>query len=473
MRKFESMIRLICLLFSLVFIMTSCSSVHGYMHETTAPEIEIYPEEEYFTSGDVICRASGNLGIAYEGLWIYVETITHILIEDNPDTPYDDSARTVFERLVKYNPKTDTVSSLCINPTCMHSSEDCPFFAPQAWMVSYFDIFGDWMLYTFMNNFAEKGEVDSKRTYLFNLKTGEHRQLHASTKEGEMLSRTTSNYVMNGKVYSTLFQFDYTGEEEFKASGGPGTFEPKTYQYIEVYDPESQKIERLFEVPEDMLMIGMTNKRFLFMRSDMTYWSCDYKGENMKLQETLNFDIIMASGKYAYPVENPDYKTVGYNYRGYDLSTDSMFNMDFGCEIRNFLVDSNKLVFTTFSRIDEFKEFAKKGSAYIRELYPDITDPEEIVKIQSQMRNSIQYDGTFQIYITDARGENKKLVFEGENMNFTPLRISGNHLYGYVSYGDPNNNFAVTYPGNKGRCAINLETGEITLIPQLELHLDQ
>ena len=57
-------------------------------------------------------------------------------------------------------------------------------------------------------------------------------------------------------------------------------------------------------------------------------------------------------------------------------------------------------------------------------------------------------------------------------MNFIPLRISGDYLFGYVSYGDPNNNFAVTYPGNNGRCAINLETGEITLIPQLEIYLD-
>ena len=472
MKTINYLMKYICLLFAFLFAFTSCSSIYGHMSGTDTSDINAEPDGEYFTTGEIVSIAAGNVGIAYEGQWIFVETGDIVVREDNPNTTYDDSFTASYERLVKYNPVTKTVSSLCLNPACMHSSEECPFFAPHTWLVAYFEVFGDWLMYSFFNPWnTDPDVIDVRRNYLYNLKTGELRELHSNTKEGELISRTTSNYVMNGKIYSTLLQLDYSGEEEWKAMNPIGSFEPETHQYVEMYDPESNKVTRLCEIPEEYYLFCISNKRLFFKRDDYTYWSSDYNGENMKLENTLQSDMIQVCGKYAYFIDSPDYIEKGYNSRGYDLETDSIFNIDFGCQIRNLLIDSGKLAFTTFTRIDEYRERVKNVSAYIKETYPD-APPEKRAALQLELLNSIQYDGTFQIYVTDALGNNKELVFEGENMNIAPLRMAGNYLFGYVSYGDPNNNFAVTYPGNNGRCALNLETGEITLIPQLEIYLD-
>ena len=72
------------------------------------------------------------------------------------------------------------------------------------------------------------------------------------------------------------------------------------------------------------------------------------------------------------------------------------------------------------------------------------------------------------VYIIDLRGENKQLVFEKDNISFSPERIYGDYIFGSITYGDPNNNYQKMERDDDGRCVINLKTGEITSIPQLE-----
>lgn len=474
MKKTACFTRFFCLLFVLSMLLISCSSVYEHMPETTDAESFVNQTEEYFTTGNLISFTS-NLGIEYEGQWIYVEDVEVVVKEDNPNTSVYDPYTENHERLVKYNPATKTVSSLCLDPACLHSSEECPFFAPYIWMVSYYEVFGDWLIYTFGNYFADDNEWDTVRSYLYNLKTGERRQLQGHSKAGELMSWCTTKYVMNGKIYSTMLELDYSGEEEFKTLHPNEEFIPETHQYVDVYDPNTDAVERLCEISDDLLMFCISNKRFFFKRSDNTYWSSDYNGENMKQENVLITDAIQLCGKYAYIIESEDFSETlknGSKVRAYDLETDSIVTVSFNDKARNIMIDSGKIAYTTFSKIDDFKLFALDKTGYVKKLYPDETNAQKISQLTQQIRNSLQYDGTFQIYVTDALGNNKKLAFEGENMNIKPLRMVGNYLFGYVSYADPNNNFAVTYPGNGGRCALNLETGEITLIPQLELYLD-
>ena len=315
-------------------------------------------------------------------------------------------------------------------------------------------------------------EIDTKRTYLYNLKTGESRELHARSKEGMLLSKTTTNYVMDGKIYATRLELDYTGEEEFNSSPHEGEFVPETRQFIEVYDPETQEVERICEIPNYYLLVGLTNKRFFFKDKDGVTWSSNHKGENITEEKNMDFDFIMVCGKYLYPPEEFDYKKVGYNIRGYDLETDSSFPIDFGMVINAALVDSGRLCFTTNSNIDEYKEFNKNSGEYVRKLYPEASERQEILNLKSKIRDKLLYSGTFQMYVTDARGENRKLVYEGEHMNFSPLRMFGNYIFGSVSYGDPNNDFRKINTPDDGRCVINLETGEITPIPYLDTITD-
>ena len=459
MKTEKSLIKLLSLMCLLSFVLSACSPVYEHMPETTDLENTEFDSEEYFSKGEVVCISSANLGIVYEGQWIYVESALENDIQ--------------VQRLVKYNPITNTVSSVCLNPTCLHSNEECKLCAPSMWLFTYFAIFGNWVMYTYSDVFADKDEFETKKTYLYNLKTGELRELHARSKEGLLLSKTTTNYVMDGKIYSTLLELDYTGEEEYNSKHDDDGFIPETHQFLEVYDPETQKVERLCEIPNNFLFIGITNKRFFFKDPEGLVWSSNYKGENITNEKNMNFDLFMVCGKYVYPAEDFDYNETGYNIQGYDLETDSLFNIDFGMQIGTALVDSGMLCFTTLSNIDEYKEYLKNPSAYLSKHYPDVTDRGQILTLKSKIRNKFLYSGTFQMYLTDARGENRRLVFEGNHMSFIPQRISGNYIFGTISYGDPNNDFQRIDTDEDGRCVINIETGEITLIPTLELYLEK
>ena len=89
---------------------------------------------------------------------------------------------------------------------------------------------------------------------------------------------------------------------------------------------------------------------------------------------------------------------------------------------------------------------ADKIVQYIKEKYPEITDQDEIQKKMLQISRSLEYGGTCQVYVTDASGENQKLVFEGENMKLLAKRICGDYLLAHVRYADPNKDFEITVP---------------------------
>ena len=462
--KLTKLLSLIC---TLCLMLSSCSSIYKYDHipDTSDAKDTIDMSEEYFTTGEVISGAVGNLGIIYEGQWIYVES-TKVQVEG--------SGTTVAERIVKYNPVTNTVSSVCLDPTCFHSSEECMLCAPYTWLVSNIDIFGNWMMYTFTNIFADEDDFDIRRTYLYNLKTGEARKLYINSKEDSIIKKISMSFEMKGKIYSTNRVLDYTGEEEYYAAADEDAppFVPESHQFVEVYDPDNQKFERLFEISDDYLMVGITNKRIFFKDSAGCTWSVNHKGENLTEEKNMNFDFMMACGKYIYIPEEVDYLEKGYNLQGYDIVSETVFNVDYGCQIRKQVIESGKLCFTTMSNIDEYKRFVKNTIAYLQELYPDITDPYELVKHEQEVRNKLLYSGTLQIYVTDARGENKELIFEGEHMQFYPHRISDKYIFGKVTYGDPNKNYRPIKDTTDRRCVINIETGEITLIPQFEVMLN-
>lgn len=450
------------LLMAVMLLMCGCSPVYEHLPETSAQgdSETAEPAEEYFTNGEVVCSSSANLGIVYEGQWVYVESTR---VQDG------DYFKTVADRIVKYNPVTDTVSSVCLNPTCMHSDENCMLCAPSGWLVSYFEIFGDWMMYSFSNFFAiEDDEYDVYRIYLYNLKTGESRHLYSNTKEGELITRTPAYYVMDGIIYATRLELDYTGEEEYNSNPHSKPFVPETHQFIEAYDPETGKTERLCEVPSDYFLSGISNKRFFFKDTEGVTWSSDYKGENLTEEKNMDFDFIMLCGKYVYPVESYDHSKSGYNIRAYDLEKDESFFINFGMQIKSLLLDSGKLCFITTSNIDEFKKFSKNETEYVKALYPDVTDREKLSELKTQIRNYLNYNCKTMVYITDLRGENKQLVFEKDNISFSPERIYGDYIFGSITYGDPNNNYQKMERDDDGRCVINLKTGEITSIPQLE-----
>lgn len=391
--------------------------------ETPDPVEPEFPEE-YFTTGKIVTAGSAGQGLEYNGYWIYAEHVG--------DT----------YRIAKYDPAANTASSVCLDSSCSHSSNVCAVCSPVGSSLNYMDVSDDWLIYDFSG-------ISGVR--LYNMKTGEAKAAFEETETKKL----SAYHVIDGRVYMSIYELDSQGD--------------RTREYISNYDLASGESAYMFDEPEGMSMMGVSNKRIFFtakrtsLWAPAEIWTTDYTGGNLKKEEVLNFDPIILCGTYAYSIND---LAEGNAIRVYDLETDSMFTVDIGVAINSPLFDSGRFGYVTTSNSEEWDEYTKNKNAYVKKLYPDVTDKNEIAKIKEQLDIELLYRGEMKIYIGDARGENMELVFEGTNMYFTPYRIVGDHLMGRVSYASETEYKLLDTGGN---AALNLKTGEITLIPLLEL----
>ncbi len=355
-------------------------------NETEPPEVDAVPDE-YFTNGWLFYGGSGGSGAEYDGKWIHVTDILESGVE----------------ALAVYDPTAGTTKSICIDPNCRHSGTVCPVVMPIGWYIRYIEIIGDWCLYQLDGDGKHNTEVR-----MYNMKTGEARVISEAVENGNIITCPSVTYPMDGKVYLNLHDVDNSS----------GT----RREYVSVYDPETDTTEYLCDEPEDMSMIGMSNKRLFFaekrnsLRDPSVVWSTDYSGNNLKKEEVLDFDLIIMSGIYAYePIIEENYEKNGYNMRVYDISTDSIFTMNFGGPVKRYVPGADKF-------------------AYV---------PEEGGKI----------------YFTDLRGENPELIIEYDVTDFLPFCIVGDYVIGSI----PQKSSVM--PG--GDYVLNIKTGELKEIPGL------
>ena len=215
-----------------------------------------------------------------------------------------------------------------------------------------------------------------------------------------------------------------------------------------------------------MYLVGVTNKRFFLsdepldpQDSDADIWMIDYSGENYRRMANFNFTPVYVCGEYAYGVDDSAYILI------YDLTTDSVTTVDFSA-VQNAYIDAGELGYTTTSRIEEYKEYQKDPDAYIAKNYPNVTDPSQISKLKSETELKLNVKVDVQFYLTDAKGENPTLVYEGENIEFNPYRRVGDYIIGRVRIASKYENRIL----DDGFAALNLKTGEIEMIPELKFN---
>ena len=349
--------------------------------ETEPPVVDKVPEE-YFTNGWLFYGGSVGSGAEYDGKWIHVADII----------------ATNIRVLAAYDPETGTTKSICVHhPNCFASGEHCPVIIPIGWNINFIEILGDWCMYQINGN----GKYESEIRF-YNMKTGEARVIEG-TESGNVITYPSTAYPMDGKAYLNMWDID-------NASG-------TRRDYVSCYDPETDKTEYLCDEPEDMHMVGLSNKRIFFAekRSSLlapsVVWSTDYSGNNLKKEEVLNFDLLAMSGIYAYePIMEDHFEKDGYNLRAYDLAADSMFTINFGKPMKYLIPLDGKLGFV----------------------------PEE--------------NGKF--YLADARGEGAKLVAEYADSNFRPFSMVGDQIIGRLL-------------DTSGYAVLDIKTGELKAIPAI------
>ena len=203
-------------------------------------EAEIPPEatlpEEYFNK---VYFATPNGVFEYEGQFVYY-------VNDSEDQYYGN--------IVKYDPETDRVSSICLDASCSHTPGECILAVPgiEYWDINYMEVFGDWLIY----NYTDIGGVSVEfgtTVRLYNMKTGEA-QIALETITTDNITKYCKGYlVMDDKVYLNIGEIS---EEQCSVS--------VNREYIVSYDPKTQETVYMCEEPEGLGFIGISNKRFFF-----------------------------------------------------------------------------------------------------------------------------------------------------------------------------------------------------------------
>ena len=398
-------------------------------NENDPPEVDDLPEE-YFTDGvGILSYPSHVLGVEYDGGWIHTSAAYKNLTGAKME---------FFEYLYKYDPVAKTSTSICIEPTCKHMDESCPAFVPVGWTVRSLTVFDDWCLFMYTKgvDLDSNNAVNDTKVRIYNMKTGELRVIAETVELENSLTYPVAVFTLDGKVYLNFAKLSVPDMADVLGF---------TRYYVSCYDPQTDAKEFMCNVPGDVKMVGITNKRIFYAATNSEndahtdIWTSDY------------------CGTYAYSVGDD------FTLQIYDLATDSVSVLN--CEnIQNLYLDAGEIGFTTTSRIEEYHEYRKDPDAYIAKQYPNVTDPEKISKLKSETEIKLNCKVDMQLYLTDARGENKTLVFEGENIYFNPYRRVGDHIIGTVRIASK---YEVRIL-DSGFAALNLKTGEIEMIPAVK-----
>ncbi len=461
--------RIIVLIIAAIMLLSSCSSVYITPDESSAVDKNTSDTEEYFTQGTVYTQ--GNSADYYwNGYWLYFEnqeTIAQVGSKSDGTPLYGDST---IERLVKYNPATGLVSSVCLDPACNHSYESgCLMIAPKRLSMNdhYVSmkingIVGDWLMLLSQEGHDEY--VTTNKTTVYNMKTGEARVLSGEELGGDVMVRWAGRGSFDGKLYRIKHILDYSNTDYQPGKKGKNVldYSPETTCILYEYDFDTNSEKELFEVPNDFGMAAISNKRFFFQAATGEIYSCSRDGSNMRKEDVLDFAPDNFFGSLAFNYNDDGGFTV------YDLTTNQQKIVTPDFEVYSLpTLMSNGMIFSYCPTVKKANENISERTEALRQEYPHLSYS-EINKLWSEIYQGILFGGSAQIWKTDFYGEDMRLICEIEKSVIDPVFAIDQYLLARMKYWDEKAGKGIG--GNSGnRCVINLETGEFTELPLLDL----
>lgn len=455
-------VKLLLIWFSLFFTLSSCTSVYQLPEKEDDTTVNY---DEYFTDGsEFYYTGDKNRGFIYEGCWIYVETRRTTGPIGATYSPTGEVTKIKYgpvsmQRVVKYNPTTGTISSPCLDPNCNHSFEsDCIMLAPYEALqepptFQIQRIVGDWII--ILVQYHDDVYVTRNEQRLYNLKTGERRNIFDEALGGDVMTRWVNTSVFDGKLYRIKQTLDYS-ETDYDPSNDKSVLEfaPKTINTLCEYDIEKDKLTELFEIPENYRLSAVTNKRFFFGDDTSATYSCNRDGSNMKKEEVYQVHSN-SIGNLAF--------TFGDNgFKVYDLSKDSMKTVTASfTEYKLCAPAEGGILFDELVGYDDYLAF----TATRDEFYKEHKDLGMVAAGELFESTAISYlaSCTARIYRSDYYGENMELLYEEENTVLYSVYATNEYIFVVRT----------SFPEEGGRlerkCVINIETGELTELPLLDV----
>lgn len=441
----------------LAVVLSSCSSIYVSSPEATGNfDMAIDPNEEYFTSGAVVNRNDNN-GRIYNDYWIYLETQScqkYITTTADGIERWQDLR---VQRWVKLNTKTGKVSSLCLIPSCTHSlGSDCPMIVTGGTALIQ-GLIDDWFVFSYWHSAGV--DADSwgfiPESYIYNLQTGEIIKLLEYDVSGTVISKASTWCFFEDEIFFVKNVFDYSESGYVPGKDIPDNFIPVTKSYLCKFDISTKKISEVMEIPNEYDISAITNKRFFFIDDKKEIYSCDRIVQELTKETVLDFSPQEFCGIYAYDFSNIE----GGELLVYNIRTNTKSVIETEYTYRQAIATNDGIVMTTFSDSNEgYSELFERK----KELFKN--DGEFL-----RARNKYRYESTALVYMLNFDGSDRRLVFEKDRTVLTAYLKSDKYLCAIQAGIDPENDYKAVALPNKGRVLIDLETGEITPVPYLEL----
>lgn len=447
--------RSIAVLVVIVLLLSSCSSIYVAEPEVTLQmSMEVDPDEEHFTLGNHHSKMT-NDGVIYKDSFIYVEYQAYQEPITLPNGVKDYKKKTA-QRIVKVNINTGVVSSVCLDPACSHSVDsNCPMLISSG-TVGIQGVSGDWLVFSSFHMVAELNLMIPD-TYVYNIITGELVKIFDYNINESIINTIGGLLLEDNKIYFIKNVLDYSKTDYQSAKKMDlDNYTPETKSFLYQFDLDSKKLSEIMEVPYGYTITAKTNSRLFFFNPTQgafygEMYSCNINGGDLTKEEVWNFTPQDFVGTYAYLCDW-DNKKINI----YDLRTNTQKVIETPYNYAYYYLTNEGIMLSTFADDDIYDEYLasrkdKEWSAWCEE------------------GQKIRGESTGLIYLLDFDGSNQRLIYEKDKVELRGLGLAGEYVFGYAFYYDADNAYQLKNTENNSRALINIKTGEITMIPLLEL----
>jgi hypothetical protein len=318
-------------------------------------------------------------------------------------------------------------------------------------LYSFRGIFGDWLTYVKSKVSDEYGTM--KTDIMYNLKTGELRNVFVNDYGSDVDSKWQNGWYFEGKYYNVNSIMDYSNTGYKPGSGQRlSDFEPVTKQYLYEYDFETDTSKMLFEVFEGWKTFLVTNEKFYVQQNDDERFYIKKDGTEKAPAPKINASNFV--GTYAI-LYNPDGFTV-HNMKN-DETKEVVWDHTV---VGKMCVNETGVLYAHQTKYDEWDNFSTKE---YRKEHPNASSTE----INNAARKLLA-SGTAQIWKCGYMGEDNHVIFELPAARIEIISAYGEYVFAKVSkYNTETGEYLDGY--NNSPCCINIATGEVTPIPELDI----